>query len=489
MSSKDLKETERDERTLEHHTRDYEAALDPNAEFGGTEARKGLEERLLRKLDARMSILIVIYILNYIDRNNAAAARLRGFEEDLGLVGSQFATILSIFYVGYITMQVPSNMFLNHFGKPSVYLPACMALWGLLSTLTGAAHNFTGALVTRFFLGICECAFYPGAIFLLSKWYTRSELGLRTAILTCGSMLSSAFGSLIASGILDNMEGVLGHAAWRWLFFIEGALTILVALVAVFVLPDFPSNSHRWLSPIEVRLAVKRMEEDAGTGDEGQTEAKGQGQVLIDTLTDRKVMYMALNIICMVISLSFNAFFPTLTATLGYNRTVTLLLCAPPWVFATLVAFAVTRHSDATGERSFHMIVPLCVGLVGFVIASCTMNTAARYFSLFLMAQSYTAFIIFLAWISSTFPRPPSKRAVVIAFINAFGQLGNIAGSYIWPTAWGESYRYSYAICIATNGMAMVMILAFRAHLKALNEKAEKDELDKGVPKGYRYLL
>ena len=78
------------------------------------------------------------------------------------------------------------------------------------------------------------------------------------------------------------------------LFFIEGTLTIFVAFIAVFVLPDFPSTSHRWLSPIEARLAEKRMEEDAGVGDEGQTEVKGQKQILLDTLTDWKVMYMAL---------------------------------------------------------------------------------------------------------------------------------------------------------------------------------------------------
>ena len=105
------------------------------------------------------------------------------------------------------------------------------------------------------------------------------------------------------------------------------------------------------------------------------------------------------------------------------------------------------------------------------------------------MAQSSTAFTTFFAWISSTFPHPPSKRAVAIASINAFGQLGNIAGSYIWPKAWGESYRYSYAICIATNGLAIVMILVFRAHLRSLDEKAEKEEQDRGLPKGYRYLM
>ena len=105
------------------------------------------------------------------------------------------------------------------------------------------------------------------------------------------------------------------------------------------------------------------------------------------------------------------------------------------------------------------------------------------------MAQSYTALITFTTWISSTFPRPPSKRAVAIAFINSFGQLGSISGSYIWPKTWGPTYRYSYGICIATNGLAIVMILVFRAHLKALNKKAEKEERERGLPEGYRYLL
>ena len=86
------------------------------------------------------------------------------------------------------------------------------------------------------------------------------------------------------------------------LFFIEGSLTMVVALIAVFVLPDFPSTSHRWLSPMEVRLAEKRMEEDAGVGDEGQTEAKSQGTVLFDALKDWRVAYMGLKYLILHIS-------------------------------------------------------------------------------------------------------------------------------------------------------------------------------------------
>lgn len=242
--------------------------------------------------------------------------------------------------------------------------------------------SFVGALLTRFFLGFVEAAFFPGALFLLSKWYKRSELGMRTAILSCGSLISNAFGSLIASGILDGMEGKLGHSAWRWLFFIEGALTMFFAVLAIFILPDFPSTSHTWLSAEEVRLAERRMEEDVGVGDEEQTEAAGQMHGLVLAFTDWKVWWLALALTSLVVSLSFNAFFPTLSATMGYNPTITLLLCAPPWVFATIVAFCVCRHSDKKRERFWHIAIPLCFGIVGFVIAISTMNLAARYISL-----------------------------------------------------------------------------------------------------------
>lgn len=114
---------------------------DTNSEFGGWEERQKLERNMLWKLDCRMSVMIIIYILNYIDRNNAAAARLRGFEEDLHLEGQEFNTLLSILYVGYIIMQVPSNILLNYIGRPSLYIPSCMIIWGMISILTGICQE------------------------------------------------------------------------------------------------------------------------------------------------------------------------------------------------------------------------------------------------------------------------------------------------------------------------------------------------------------
>lgn len=170
--------------------------------------------------------------------------------------------------------------------------------------------------------------------------------------------------------------------ARRWLFYIEGALTMFAAFCAIFILPDFPATSHGWLSPLEVRLAEKRMEEDVGVGDEEQTETLGRFHGFYLALTDWKVWWLAVALTSLVVSLSFNAFFPTLSATMGYNSTVTLLLCAPPWAFATIVAFVLCRHSDRTRERFWHIAISLAFGIVGFIIAISTMSIAARYISL-----------------------------------------------------------------------------------------------------------
>ena len=129
----------------------------------------------------------------------------------------------------------------------------------------------------------------------------------------------------------------------RWLFYIEGALTVFFAIISIFILPDFPQTS-KWLSPLERRLAEKRLEEDVGVGDQDAACAVSQTEGFIMAFMDWKVWWLAIALTSMVISLSFNAFFPTLSKTMGFNSTVTLLLCAPPWVFATICAFLVTRY-------------------------------------------------------------------------------------------------------------------------------------------------
>lgn len=97
--------------------------------------------------------------MNYLDRNNIAAARLKGLQTDLSLSDTQYSTCLSILYVGYILMQVPSNMVVNKIQRPSWYIGVAILLWGMISTLTGVVNNFKGMVLIRFFLGFVEAAF------------------------------------------------------------------------------------------------------------------------------------------------------------------------------------------------------------------------------------------------------------------------------------------------------------------------------------------
>ncbi|KAH9889658.1 MFS general substrate transporter [Xylariomycetidae sp. FL2044] len=442
------------------------SAMDP-------EHRARVEKRLLRKLDARCSIFVLIYILNYLDRNNIASARLKGLQDDLHLNDTQYATCLSILYVGYILMQVPSNIFINRIQRPSTYIACAMLLWGLISTLSGNTRNFTHMVVVRFFLGFVEAAFLPGALLIQSKWYTRRELTLRNAILFCGNIISNAFSALVGAGVLSNMQGALGHAAWRWLFWIEGGVTMLVAISSAFILPDLPHNS-RGFTAEELEVAQLRMVEDVGEADVDGAE-QGRFDGLIMCVKDVKIYLMMLTFTAYVVGLSFNAFFPTLTGTLGFDYVPTLLMSSPPWVFSCLVSLTNAWHSDRTQEKFWHITVPILGGMVGFIISMSTLNVAARYVALFLQASSYAGFIVFYSWISSSFPRPPAKRAVAIALINAFSQLGNVAGSYVWDLK-ENGYRKSYGIVTAMFGLTIVGCWAFRAILRRLNEEMEKGE-------------
>ncbi|KAL2434161.1 hypothetical protein ABEF94_015272 [Exophiala dermatitidis] len=135
------------------------------------EQRAAAEKALVRKIDIRLiPTVIIIYILNYLDRNNIAAARLAGLEEELKLHGTQYQTAVSILFIGYLLMQVPSNLFLNKFGKPAIYLSGAMVLWGIISTATAGVQSFGGLIAVRFFLGFVEAAYFPGCLYYLSIW-------------------------------------------------------------------------------------------------------------------------------------------------------------------------------------------------------------------------------------------------------------------------------------------------------------------------------
>jgi MFS family permease len=260
------------------------------------------ERALVRKIDVRIfPVMVFLFILNFIDRNNFSNARLKGLEADLNLTDVQYQTCISILLVGYVTMQIPSNMILNKLSRPSWYLCGSVAIWGVISAATGAVHNATAAIICRFFLGCIEASLFPGTVYFLSRWYTRREMQLRVTLLNAGNLAAQAFGGLIAAGILSGMEGKAGLRAWRWLFVLEGTITIVCAGLAVFVLPDYPAST-RWLSESEKSIAMKRLALDGGVAEITEDESAFHGLKL--ALTDPKVWLLGIAYFMTIMALS-----------------------------------------------------------------------------------------------------------------------------------------------------------------------------------------
>ncbi|KAH7316981.1 major facilitator superfamily domain-containing protein [Stachybotrys elegans] len=455
------------------------------------EELKQLEKALLRKIDLRLlPSMIIIYIMNYLDRNAIGAARLGGLEEDLNLGPSEFQTCVSVLFVGYILMQVPSNMLLNRIGKPAAYLCSCMMVWGVLCACSGATQGFASLAVTRFLLGFVEAAYYPGALATLSAWYVRKELGVRTAIFYCGSLLSGAFSGLIGAGIIDGMDGVLGLLAWRWIFIIEGAATVLIAAGTYFVLPDFPANT-KWLTEEERALAMWRMEADAAGEEDWTTTSKQplfEGFKLV--LKDPKNWILVLVVYGAASAIAINSFFPTVVASMGKDRITTLLLTSPPYLLACITCAAVAWHADKVQERYWHTVIPVCCALAGFIISAATEGIGSRYFGAMIMLPGvYTGFNMSMVWTSNTNFRPVSKRAAAVAFNNALATICSIYGSYLYPNNAAPRFVLAFSVNSAMAVISIVASTVLHFVLKRENKKLEAKEREEDLLSSYPVVL
>lgn len=281
-----------------------------------------------------------------------------------------------------------------------------MALWGTTSACTALVKSFGGLVLCRFILGFMEAPFFPGALFLLSCWYTRKELATRTAVLYTGSLLSGAFGGLVGAGVQSGLDGVFGLYSWQWLFILEGTVTIGLSIFSIFILPDFPSTT-RWLSEREKAIAMYRLRESSGSLDEKR------GSLLSGlhmAVTDYKVWLLTAIMLMKTSAAAVVSFIPTLVATFNFSSVHSLLMVAPPYVFAAIISLGVSVSSDKLSERYFHLVLPLLFGMIGFMLASSANSLAPRYCALFLILGGlYGGFNVAIAWVSST-ASPDSHR-------------------------------------------------------------------------------
>jgi MFS family permease len=181
-------------------------------------------------------------------------------------------------------------------------------VWALVSGCTAATNSFASLLTFRVFLGIVEAPFFPGAIYFLSCWYTKRELGIRMALLVSGIVISNAFAGLISAGILESMNGRTAISSWRWLFIIEGLITIVVAICAMFCLPDYPATT-KWLTEEEKTVTQARLIKDIGAENALGEEKISLMQAFIMAAKDYRVWVFACMQMATTASISYPHFF------------------------------------------------------------------------------------------------------------------------------------------------------------------------------------
>lgn len=182
--------------------------------------------------------------------------------DQTGMSSTDYAIALSIFSLAYALFEVPSNWVMKHYVRPSIWLALLMGCWGAVTIGFAGVHSYAQVLSLRLLIGVFEAGFFPGIVYVITIWYRHDDRSLRIALVIAFCNLAGAFGGAVAYGI-GRVNGAAGLQGFRWLFIIEGILTMVSVVPTLLVLPDFPARAG-FLTDEDKQLAVDRLRERGG---------------------------------------------------------------------------------------------------------------------------------------------------------------------------------------------------------------------------------
>ncbi|KAJ3552699.1 hypothetical protein NM688_g4016 [Phlebia brevispora] len=430
------------------------------------------ERRLVRKLDTRiLPVVCILYLFAYLDRSNLGNARLQGLPQDtLGgdPTGKLFDWVNSAFFFSYILCQVPATVASKLF-PPRLWLGGAAIGWGLSSTLMSTGFDFAGLIVARVSLGVFEACFGPGIPLYMSLWYTKTELGLRMAYWFGFAAVSGAFGGLIAFGVQQASTSI---ANWRLLFIIEGAPTIVLGILTIFLLPDRPEETS-FLNEDERRLQLERMNRGLAA-DVGRTVNKKHiKQAFKDwRIYATGVIYFGAN--CALASTS--AFLPTIIKTFGFTNARAQLLTVPPYAVCAVVMCLTSYVSDRLQSRGLCVALSSALGGIGYVLLLAVAdNEHVRYFATFcIVSGTYTVIGVVIAWLAHNLGSE-TKKATGIPLYMAIGQCGSVLGSHLFPATEGPRYIKGFAVSCALEFLGSIVAIVLYASYRIENAHRDRN--------------
>ena len=384
----------------------------PDPEYG---------DRVMRTVIRHLfPLILVLYIVNYIDRVNLGFAAL-SMNADLGITPVIFGLVSGIFFIGYVIFEYPSNRMMERYGA-RIWISRIILSWGIVVVVLAFARSAFDVAVLRLLLGIAEAGFYPGIVFYLSLWLRGRDLARCMSYLFAAQLIAIIIGAPLSTLILDYAHW-LGIANWRWLFILEGIPAILLCIVSYRYLTNRPEEAD-WLGAGEREWLIRTVRDERES--HGTPVRRTPGYFLSLPWFNRLWIAFFFQMAC---GYAVIFWLPQIlhSFTDGSGHIVTGLLTAVPYICALACMLLWARHSDRTGERKFHLVLPWSVAAAGFFLSAFATGPAIALVSLTLSAAGmYAGIPIFWAIVTEWIRKIDGSGG--IALVNALGTLGGFVG-------------------------------------------------------------
>jgi MFS family permease len=343
-----------------------------------------------------------------------------------------------------------------------VWIARILITWGIISAGTAFIVGPVSFYSVRFALGIAEAGFFPGIILYLTWWFPSYYRSRIVGVFMAAIPISNIVGSIL-SGTLLGLDGWLDLAGWQWLFIIEAVPAVVLGVVFWVYMTDRPSQAH-WLAPAQrdwliTRLAAERDRREAI-----------RSYTLREAMTDRRVLLLSLVYFGGTFSgYGLVLFQPQIVHRLAAGFGMTGLINAIPYVFAAATMVLWGRHSDHTGERSWHVAIAYCVSSIGLIATSLMVDPIMTMAMLVIaaMGQSSTGPTF---WSLPTAMLSGTAAAGGIALFNALGNMGGFFGPYLFgliKDATGGSFMFAL-IAIAMGPIMSAFVVLMLGHDRRL---------------------
>lgn len=399
-----------------------------------------IEARTIRRISWRIvPFIMLLYFIAFIDRVNIGFAALT-MNKDLGFSSSVFGFGAGVFFFGYFLFEVPSNIILEKVGA-RLWIARVMITWGMISGAFAFIESETSFYVLRFLLGAAEAGFFPGIILYLSYWFPARHRAGVVSLFMAAAPISVVLGSPISSALLE-MDGIMGLHGWQWMFIIEAIPAVVLGIVVLFYMTDRPEKA-KWLPEDERTWLVAQMNAERASK---QTAAKHS---ILAGLADIRVLALALVYFGTSAGLyTLGIWAPQIIKSFGLSTMAVGLLNAVPPTIAVVAMILWARHSDKTGERTWHVVIACLVAAAGLALAGGAASVVAVIAALSLVNVGISAAKPPL-WAMPTMFLSGSAAAVGIATINSIGNLGGFVGP--WAIGWIKDQTGSF-----TGGLIFV---------------------------------